>query len=275
MPHDAAGELETQYVADWSGRRRAYREAEHDEGERDAVVQAAFAGECEAQQVVVAGIVHLDVVGQHRIGRGEDRREQQRRPPAKLQDVDAEQREERNGRQHGEEAEAQRYGPELLEYAEPQTQADGEQGDQQRDFGDGSQQMRVGDDIEAQQVDAGRPEGVADREVEHGGANGQAPQRRRCHAHKHEHGADDEKPQCFVHEDPVGAGMQVTHARPAHQGRCGSKQGAASARNLCANDRIYNGIYSFNPPASGASDDPAGMSPAPRSSRRSYGSRPQ
>ena len=38
----------------------------------------------------ISVIVHLDVVGQHRIGGCEDRREQQRRAPAEIQHVDAE-----------------------------------------------------------------------------------------------------------------------------------------------------------------------------------------
>ncbi len=118
-------------------------------GKGDAVVQAAFAGEREAQQVVIAGIVDLDVVGEHGIGGREDRCEHQGRSPTETQDVHAEQREQGNGCQHREEAETQWHGPELFEYAEPQTQADGEQRDQQRDFGDDSQQMRIGDDIEA------------------------------------------------------------------------------------------------------------------------------
>ena len=65
----------------------------------------------------------------------------------------------------------------------------------------------------------GGPSAVADREIEHGGADGQPPERRGREAHKNEHGADDEKPQSFVHEHPVRARMRVPHAWPVEE-RC-------------------------------------------------------
>src|SRR5215203_4591447 len=53
-------------------------EAEHDEREGGAVVETGFAGETEAKSVPVFGIGHLHVRGEHRIGGGEDRAEEDR-----------------------------------------------------------------------------------------------------------------------------------------------------------------------------------------------------
>ena len=51
-------------------------QAQHHEREGDAVVQAPFAGQAEAQAVAVAGLQYLDIGGQNRVGGREDGAEQ-------------------------------------------------------------------------------------------------------------------------------------------------------------------------------------------------------
>ena len=56
-----------------------------DEGKGDAVVESRLAGYGVAQAIVVAGVVDLDVAGQHRVGGREDRRDQQGQPPVQAE----------------------------------------------------------------------------------------------------------------------------------------------------------------------------------------------
>lgn len=74
-PEGIAGEMPAQRLL---GRYLivAYRDSQQRKRQRNAVVQTAFAGEREAQQVDIAGNLHLHVMGEHGIGGGEHRGDQ-------------------------------------------------------------------------------------------------------------------------------------------------------------------------------------------------------
>ena len=109
---------------------------QHDEREGGAVVQARLAGEGEPQAIPVRRVRHLDVGGEHRVGRRQDRAEEDRGPPRQAEPHHAGDRDQADRHRHRAGGEAHRQFPECVAQADAELQAGREERDDHRDLGE-------------------------------------------------------------------------------------------------------------------------------------------
>jgi hypothetical protein len=75
-------------------------EPEHHERKRRAVIQPALAGQAEAQAVAIIRLVHLNIRGEHRVGRGQNAAEQNSRPQRQRKQIDTDPRDQAHRQGH-------------------------------------------------------------------------------------------------------------------------------------------------------------------------------
>ncbi|RCM11084.1 hypothetical protein PA55_05582 [Pseudomonas aeruginosa] len=181
-----------------------------DEGKGDAVVESRLAGYGVAQAVVVAGVVDLDVAGQHRIGGREDRRDQQGQPPVQAeQEMRAQGKAEDtaeqdwSGQQPG-------SGPGRRAQRQAQLEAADEQRDQQRRLAEVFEPAADVRQAAAPGVQPGRADGQAEQQVDERRADRQQAQVGRSQAERQQDAAQYQQPQAETHAWPGSARGGVT-----------------------------------------------------------------
>ncbi|MCY1425410.1 hypothetical protein D9M71_411970 [compost metagenome] len=95
------------------------QQAEDNEREGDTVVEPGFAGQSEAYPVVVPRVIDLDQARQHRVGRRQDRADQQCRAPGQAQQIMQYQAQPGDGHHHDRRGEAHRYAPDAIAQGQP------------------------------------------------------------------------------------------------------------------------------------------------------------
>ena len=185
--------------------QRQQAQAEHDERERRAVVQAALAGQAEAQAVAVAGFVDLHLRGQHRVGRREDGAEQHGRAERQFEQPVADRGDGAYRRQHRDRRELHRDAPTSIRERQFELEAGREERDQHRDLGQPFDQVRVAQRVQLHQVEAGRADAPADRQVQHRRTQRQPRDERAAHRHRDQQHAD--------HDAEEREGRRLSHAR--------------------------------------------------------------
>ena len=174
-------------------------EAEQHQREGGAVVQPGLAGQREAEAVAVAGLGHLHVGGEHRIGRREDAAEQDRRAERQAEREHADAGDQRHGDEHRQDRQAQRQQPAAVAKAGAHLQARAEQRQQDDDLGELLERLGLGARRERGPAEPERADRRADGEVQHRGAERQPRQQRIAERHDDQQQADDGRPDGDFH----------------------------------------------------------------------------
>ncbi|MNI62235.1 hypothetical protein D3C73_1175440 [compost metagenome] len=104
------------------------------EGKRNAVVESGLTGKTEAHGVVILGIVDLHQRGQHRVGRCQDRADQQRRAPRQVESIMQQQADTDDGQDHHRPRQPKSHAPFAVPQRQAQLEATDEQRKEHRDF---------------------------------------------------------------------------------------------------------------------------------------------
>ena len=169
-------------------------EPEHHERERRAIVQPALAGQAEADAVRVRPGLRAHVGGQHRIGRRQDRPQQHCRAQRQAEQPVTDGGHHRDHRRHRHKGEPQRQPPAPVAQRHAEAETDGEERDQQPEFGQPLEQFSVKIRVGAQHVGPVRAEQPAEREVDHRAAQRQPIEQRAGQHHRDQQHADEQRP---------------------------------------------------------------------------------
>ena len=141
------------------------QQAEDHKRKGAAIVQPRFAGQTEAQRVVVLGIVDLNQTRQHRIGRRQDRAHQQRHPPRQIKQVMQQQPGAEDGQQHDRAGQAEGDAPGAMLERQAQFKAADKQRKQHCHFGQVLHPARRPLDVQVQQVHTEGADGDAEQQA--------------------------------------------------------------------------------------------------------------
>ena len=161
-------------------------EPEHHQRKRRAVVQPAFAGQAKTQAVPVAGVRHLHVRRQHRVGGGQNGAQQHSSAQRQIQGIDTNGGDGPHCQQHRHRGQLHRNTPARIAQRQFKLHAAVEQRQQHGHLGHALQQGGVFKSVQCDQVPAQGSYRHTQRQVQHGGTERQARQKRagQCHAHQ-------------------------------------------------------------------------------------------
>ncbi|MNF88225.1 hypothetical protein D3C84_707140 [compost metagenome] len=129
------------------------------EGKRYAIVEPGLPGQTEAHGVVVLGIVDLHQRGQYRVGRGQNRADQQGRPPRQVEGVMQQQADTNDAQDHHRSREPKSHAPFAVPEGQAQLESTDEQRKEHRDFRQVLHPIGGILDVQPQPAQTRRPDG--------------------------------------------------------------------------------------------------------------------
>ena len=193
---------------------RRHGEGEVDERESEAVVEPGLGGEREADPALIAltGPPDLDVGREHRIGRGQDRAQEQGRSRAEIQNPPAEKGDSCDRERHGDAQEPPGRGPAAPADRGVELEPGPHERDQDQKLGDPlgrlGRLLQTGNGI----AGAGGTDGPAQEQKDHRHRERQLVHQQRQRRHAQHQGADE------AEDDDIGVDQSGGHAPSASPG---------------------------------------------------------
>ena len=151
-------------------------EAKHHEWKSGSVIHAGFAGQREAQIIIVAGMAGLHIRRKDRVRRRQHRPQQDRRSPGESEDKHGEPGDHGHAEGHPQPGEPDGCRPASDFYGDRHLDTCREQRNQDGDFSQHFEQCGLPKRIDIKEIHAGRPQQHPDDQVHNRGCHGQAPE---------------------------------------------------------------------------------------------------